>query len=308
MRLRGVVGISITTGWVVALAAAIWIGCSSPRAAEAIDEDGGGASDGAAGEDASPSKPGDAGGSAREGGCTAITGACDLVLQDCADDAKGRTQECVVTEAEGALTTACVPVQASQQLPMGRACCPGAANPCLPGLTCVGDLCADGGPMTGRCTPACCAGDHAACGQSDPEGIGGRCDVVLYSDSSELHSVCSYRERCKPFGVEPCRSGQLCMVEDTAGAATCIRSNEKGLREPCTFANDCADGLVCAGAAGAGSCRMACLDPGSTPPFDASALDGTPGHGGCPSGEACTGPRFSNLPDWYRLCELPDGG
>jgi hypothetical protein len=248
--------------------------------------------------------------SAREGGnCSPVKGSCDLVVQDCPDDSKGQKQECVVARAStGDITTECVPVQASQQLPIGRGCCPGSDNPCLPGLSCVGDPCVDGGPTTARCTPACCDGDHASCGQSDPEGIGGQCDLTLFVDSTEVHHVCSYRERCKPFGVEPCKQGQLCIVEDKIGTAGCIASNNVQNRQRCQFANDCADGYICVGGADAGVCRMFCLTPNSNPPFDASAATGEPGRGGCPAGEECRGPTFENLPDWLQLCELPDGG
>ena len=304
MKLRRVLAITVSTGWLGALAV---VGCSSDKAdvgdASTTPD---GSADGAK-ADAPSNLPDGAPG--REGGCTAVKGPCDLVLQDCADDAKGQKQECVVARASnGVLTTQCVPEQPSQQLPIGRGCCPGSDNPCLPGLSCVGDPCVDGGPVTGRSTPACCEGDHAACGQSDPEGIGGQCDLTLFVESSEVHRVCSYRERCKPFGIEPCKQGQVCIVEDKVGTAGCIASNNIQNRKRCEFANDCADGYICAGPADAGICRMFCLTPNSNPPFDAAAATGEPGRGGCPSGETCTGPSFQNLPDWLQLCELPDGG
>ena len=306
MRLRRALALALSVGWLAGFAA---VGCSSEGSdlADASAAPGGDAATDGSKADATSSRPD--GSQAREGGCTAVKGPCDLVVQDCADDAKGRKQECVVARAPtGELTTQCVPVQPSQQLPMGRGCCPGSANPCLPGLTCVGDPCVRGGPVTGRCTPACCEGDDVSCGQSDPEGIGGQCDLSLFVESNEVHRVCSYRERCKPFGVEPCKQGQLCIVEDKVGTAGCIGSNNIQNRQPCQFANDCADGYICVGPAGAGICRMFCLTPNSNPPFDASAATGGPGRGGCPAGEACKGPGFQNLPDWLQLCELPDGG
>src|SRR5690606_27528831 len=201
----------------------------------------------------------------REGGdCTAVTGACDLVLQDCAPSADGEQRECVVVGSGGSYRTECRPVQPSQQLPQGRACCSNAAdNPCLPGLTCVGPPCVDGGSVLGRCSPACCRGDDLACGQSDPEGISGRCDITLFdtSSSTELHAVCSYRERCRPFGQEACRAGQTCLVEDRLGSASCVTTFGKGLGEPCAFSNDCADGLSCLNTGDGAVCRMMCLTP-----------------------------------------------
>ena len=98
------------------------------------------------------------------------------------------------------------------------------------------------------------------------------------------------------------------MIEDKVGTATCIASQNVGNREPCTFANDCADGYMCMDSANGGVCRMFCLKANSKPPFDVSTLDNAPGRGGCPQGETCTGPSFQNLPNWLQLCELPDGG
>jgi hypothetical protein len=245
------------------------------------------------------------------GGCTAVTGACDLVLQDCTPGSKGEQRECVVVGSGGAYGTECRAVRSSQQLPKGRACCSNAAdNPCLPGLTCVGPPCSDGGPVLGRCSPACCPGDDRACGQSDPEGISGRCDITLFDTASdtELHGVCSYRERCKPFGQESCREGLTCLVEDRLGSASCITTFGKLEGEPCHFSNDCADGLFCLDTGGGAICRMMCLTPGAVHPFDASVEEGGPGAGGCPAAEACDiGPFLSNLPAWLSFCRL-DGG
>lgn len=252
----------------------------------------------------------DDGGVGDGGHCSAVTGPCDVVLQDCPNDAKGQAQECVVTGTETSLTTRCVPVQASQTLPKGRSCCPGADNPCLPGLTCVGDPCVDGGPKTGRCSPACCEGDDQACGLSE-DGIAGACDITLFlGEDTEVHRVCSYRERCKPFGVEPCKPGNLCLVEDKFGTAGCINTFDKQLGEACKFSNDCADGLMCfsdQADGGAPRCRMICLTPNSVHPFDASVEEGGPGKGGCPANEKCTITGFAQRPAWFSLCTL-DGG
>jgi hypothetical protein len=254
----------------------------------------------------------DAGPGGKDGGnCSAVKGACDIVLQNC-PDAKGQKQECVVGETNGKLVTECIPVQSSQTLPAGRACCPNApgGNPCLPGLTCTGSPCVDGGPITGRCTPACCEGDDQACGLSDPEGIAGSCNVMLAYDDEEAHHVCSYRERCKPFKQEPCKQGSTCLIEDKLGTAGCLSSFDKALGADCVFANDCSDGLFCfseSADAGAGKCRMICVTPNSAHPFDASVDDGGPLLGGCNPNEKCNITGFSNLPAWFSLCTL-DGG
>lgn len=241
------------------------------------------------------------------GNCSPAKGTCDIVLQDCPAQ-----QECVVNAANG---TECRPVESSQQLPIGRGCCPNnpAGNPCLPGLTCVGSPCVDGGPTTtGRCSPACCEGDDQACGKSDPEGISGACDITLVATdgSVPLHQACTYRQRCKPFKIEPCTVGQTCLVEDKAGSASCVDSFGKTNRQPCTFGNECADGFICFGAAadgGGGTCHTVCLLPGSTNPFDASVEEGGPGKGGCPVGEKCDLTNFQDRPSWFAVCSL-DGG
>ncbi|MBX3189778.1 MAG: hypothetical protein KF819_22325 [Labilithrix sp.] len=242
--------------------------------------------------------------------CNPVKGPCDLILQDCPDKA-GKKQECVVTGTT-TFTTECIAQQASQQLPTGRACCPGTqanpGNPCLPGLTCVGRPCDDAGGGGGRCSPACCKGDDSICGKSDPEGITGACDLTLVADENQpIHDVCSYRERCKPFQVERCKVNQICLVEDKIGTASCLSSFGKTNRQPCTFANECADGLICIGGGDAGQCRTACLTPGSVHPFDASVEEGGPGAGGCPAGEQCR-INFTDLPPWYGACAYPDGG
>ena len=258
-----------------------------------------------AGKD-SPATPPEAGG--KDGGhCTPIKGPCDVVLQDCPDD-KGKKRECV---AAGATTTQCVPVQGSQQLGMGRSCCSNnpSGNTCLPGLTCVGNPCEDGGPPTGRCSPACCEGDNQACGKSDPEGIAGACDLTLVDSTSKkpLFQVCTYRERCKPFQQEPCKAGQICLTEDKAGTASCLGSDGKTNRQSCMFANECADGYICAGAGDAGICRTVCLLPNTVSPFDAGLEEAGALKGGCPVNEGCR-LGFTNLPAWYGACAYPDGG
>jgi hypothetical protein len=252
-----------------------------------------------AGKDAPTTRP-DSGSEGGGGNCSAAKGGCDIVLQDCPPQ-----QECVVDNSG---VTVCQPVQGTQQLPMGRACCPnGTGNPCLPGLTCVGSACVDGGPATARCSPACCKGDDQACGHSDPEGISGACDInIVDSTGKELYQACTYSQRCEPFQVEPCKVGETCLVEDKAGTASCVTSAGKTNRQPCSFANECADGLLCLGDPDASVCHYACVLPGSANPFDASVQTGGPGAGGCPANEKCN-IQIQDLPAWYAACSL-DGG
>lgn len=274
---------------------------SSPEGASGdASTDGGSPVDGAR-DGGGP--PGDGGADTGPvGNCSPANTKCDLVLQNCPAQ-----QECVTRNGG----TECRAVQSSQQLGMGRACCPGTAqNPCLPGLSCVGQECSDGGPKTGRCTPACCKGNDQACGKSDPEGISGACDLTIVDDTQKpLHDVCTYRQRCKPFKVEPCPVGDICIVEDKAGTAACVspfQGTGKNNREACSLANDCADGLTCVTSGDGGICRTVCLLPGATHPFDAGVEQGGPGRGGCPAPEICN-TRISDTPDWFAVCSL-DGG
>jgi hypothetical protein len=254
-----------------------------------------------AANDSPVTKPDSGTDAGRVGNCSPAKGKCDIVLQDCPAQ-----QECVVNASNA---TECQKVQASEQLPMGRACCPGGnGNPCLPGLTCVGNPCVDGGPPTGRCSPACCKGDDQACGKSDPEGISGACDLTLVDPTtkSALYDVCTYRRTCKPFKVDPCGPSETCLVEDAVGTASCVTSDGKTNRQPCTFGNECADGLICLDNGDAGVCHTVCLFPGSAHPFDASVEKGGPGMGGCPAKEKCD-IRIKDTPTWFAACSL-DGG
>jgi hypothetical protein len=238
--------------------------------------------------------------SGKVGNCSPAKGPCDIVLQNCPAQ-----QECVVIGT----ATKCQPVQATQQLGVGRTCCPnGNGNPCLPGLSCIGSDCTDGGVPSARCAPACCTGDDQACGKSDPEGISGTCDLTIVDDmQTKLYNVCTYRQRCQPFKIEPCKPLETCLVEDKVGSASCVTSAGKTNRQPCSAGNDCADGFSCYPDGDAGVCHQVCLLPGSVHPFDASVEEGGPGMGGCPSGEKCL-VQFSNRPSWFALCALPDGG
>lgn len=299
-----------TTGAAAAFVAA----CSSDPAVTGADVPDATSDTASPGDASRDGATNDAGPGGKDGGnCSAVKGDCDIVLQDCPDKS-GQKQECVVAQGAGGsgLTTRCIAVQASQTLPAGRSCCPNApgGNPCLPGLSCVGAPCVDGGPVTGRCSPACCEGDDPICGLSDPEGIAGSCDVTLFVEDEEVHRVCSYRERCKPFKQEPCKQGSTCLLEDKLGTAGCLTSQEKALGAPCGFANDCADGLFCFSDqqdGGNARCRMICLTPNSVHPFDAGVEDGGPLMGGCNPNEQCDITGFTNLPAWFSLCTL-DGG
>ncbi len=296
----------------------IGLACSSPSStplsapaeagADATTTPGADASD----KDQGAPPPADAGVKREGGGCSPATGPCDLVLQDCPDKG-GVPQECVVTSGVGGtLSTRCVAAQQSQQLPLGRECCPSdTANPCLPGLECIGAPCgpdAGAGRKSGRCSPHCCPGDNAACGVSVPEGIAGACEVNVTVGGKPAYQVCSYKERCKVFGLEPCKSpNTACTVQDKVGTSTCepIFNPPPALaHQPC--GNGCIDGTMCfLKSDGGNECLWLCHKPLTALPgdYDAGGLGTAPGKGGCPAGESCTGNlSAADFPVWLSIC------
>jgi hypothetical protein len=246
--------------------------------------------------------------SPREGGaCSPAKGVCDLVLQDCpvVDGIQGA---CVPRLSGGAFVAVCEKPQASQLLPLGRACCPGAKNPCLPGLICTGEACGDGGAPSGRCSPYCCPGDNSQCGASSPEGISGVCDITFTdSKGNDGFYGCTYKERCIPFGIQPCKTaGAGCRVEDKLGNASCtpVFGTPAKEYEACNL-KQCGDGMMCfAKTDGGSACRYLCRTPNSVVPFDAGLLGTTAGRGGCPAGETCSGPVSpDDFPAWISICQ-----
>jgi len=238
------------------------------------------------------------------GDCSAVGGSCDIVAQNCPGG-----QECVLTTGTGGATvTACEPTQASESIQKGYPCCPGQANPCLPGLECNGQTaCTDGGTPTGVCAARCCAGNDAICGAT-PQGVAGHCDIgVVDDDGGPLYSICDYSSACKLFGIQPCGTGQECIVTDMAGTSTCTSIYEApGIATggSCGSENACISGDMCLVSGDAGTCFTLCLVSGSTPPFDAGGLANGPGTGGCGGTTHCNGPSVAAIfPPWLGICE-----
>jgi hypothetical protein len=265
------------------------------------------------GEDAlAKDAPGDR---ALEGACEPVRGPCDLVLQDCPAGS-----ECTVQpKSGGGYVAACGPTYPVQHIDRGYSCCPPATptdDPCLPGLKCIGDPCVDdGGPGAagggGLCTPYCCAGDDTPCATS-PQGFPGHCDVsVVDSTGTVLYDVCDYAPSCQPLGLVPCPPGYGCLVQDKSGDAKCAQLYNGGSPpgsegQPCKYNNACQDGLMCLTSTGAdggsvSSCLMLCYTGQGTPPFDAGALGGTPGRGGCNPGKQCVS-ATQIFPAWLGVC------
>ena len=260
---------------------------------------------------------------AKVAACSLVTGACDIVSQNCS-----MGSECVLTEApNGSVTTMCSPDQATEKLAKGAACCPSldGINPCDPGLECNGgNLCAtgDAGPAGAgvpagwggsRCTPRCCPSDGgpntANCGTAGDGGTAGTCDFqIAFSASGPVeYTVCSYPQQCQPLRGRQCLAGFGCEVASADGGSSCqIIFNPNGDAgagegQACMYSNSCADGLVCLGGADASvACQWICHVAGSPTPFDAAVLQATPGYGGCPAMEACAG--VQGFPDWLGAC------
>jgi hypothetical protein len=244
--------------------------------------------------------------------CSPVNGACDIVSQNCPSG-----QECILASAtDGGLTTSCSQDLPSEHLPKGSACCPSGTNPCDPELECIGDPCsADAAaPLTGRCTPHCClgpdGGDNAPCGASVPEGYPGACNLeITDNDGNVLYAVCTYSPTCIPLGVEPCPAGSDCLVQDSAGDASCTPiigadggpSSGLGAGQACEYDNECAAGLGCFTVNdGGAACAWFCHVAGQATPFDAGDLTNQAGRGGCPAGEQCFG--VEGFPAWLGVC------
>jgi hypothetical protein len=249
--------------------------------------------------------------------CSLVTGACDIVAQNCSSGT-----ECdIVSEPDGSLGTACEAVTSSEHLAKGAPCCPPSdgTNPCDPGLECNGgNPCAAGGtPMNAgwggsRCTPRCCpaldgGNNNANCGTAGDGGAQGQCDLSIsfVTNGPGEYTVCSYPATCEPLGIHPCMSGFGCEVENAAGTSQCVvtfdPTGDGGAGQPCMYENSCADGLGCFGAsASTSTCEWLCAITGGTPPFDAGLLNTMPGHGGCPTGQSCEG--VNGFPTWLGVC------
>jgi hypothetical protein len=119
---------------------------------------------------------------------------------------------------------------------------------------------------------------------------------------------------CIPLGVNPCPNGQNCVPDPNDPSSLfdptlCVLIQGQGLDEgaPCNASSECASGLDCIGNADAGgfTCQWLCYDSVgailSAPPFDSAELGTTPGRGGCPGFESCTG-TVTGFAPWLSTC------
>jgi len=256
----------------------------------------GSGSGGTAGQDASAGSGGVAGGGAGDGGivdggscpsgsATNLTGSCDIVAQDC-----GSGLTCsVVADDAGQYHTGCVDLgNGSAQL--GEGCT--SHTDCAAGLRCV----------LSKCSRACCGAlKGPLCGSS------GACDLDITYPGNAFVKVCTFAPPCTPWAHDCPPSGPETDCHAAGGNKfKCSFPNynlDAGSTEgqPCTYVNDCQDSQYCLYAsadAGSGTCRWLCKASASGAP-DAGTVGGTPGMGGCPSGQTC---HAFGSPAWLGLC------
>ncbi len=131
--------------------------------------------------------------------------------------------------------------------------------------------------------------------------------TVSYSGGAFVQ-VCTFAPPCTPWAHDCPSSGPETDCHIASGNKfKCSFPNynvDGGSTEglPCTYVNDCQDSQYClyAGAdAGSGTCRWLCKASDSGAP-DAGTVGGSPGLGGCPSGQTC---KAFGSPAWLGVCE-----
>jgi hypothetical protein len=223
----------------------------------------------------------DASTSCPAGSATNISGACDLVAQDCAS---GLT--CAVDKTDaGAYVSACLDLGAGAGQ-LGEAC--SSHSDCAAGLVCA----------LASCTRPCCSELEA-----QQCGANGACDLQVTYGTGDFVQVCTFSADCTPW-TNDCPAGPEsdCHVS-SGGKLKCSFPNYdpdggSTLGNSCQYLNDCESSQQCDFSGGSGVCRWLCKVSDTGAP-DAGALGGTPGNGGCPSGETCMA--YTN-PSWLGVC------
>jgi hypothetical protein len=189
---------------------------------------------------------------------TVPKGECDLLAQDCPPG-----QTCRANSDAAPTTTVCVAGTGLKGL--GEDC--KAHEECQAGLICVN-----------QCTAPCCRATNQPCG-------GGQCNLQLNYNNGDYTFVCAFDKSCKLLEPNACPQGYGCHVDDpNQGLATCTKPSAKMAKDldPCKFLNDCPSMEDCHDLSdGTGAhCHMYCYT-------DMSRGEGTPGYGGCPTGQSC---------------------
>jgi hypothetical protein len=163
--------------------------------------------------------------------CGELPVGCDPFAEPAS--ACGAGQACYLDVNAG--VTGC---QAAGTKAAGEACWGEAANVCAVGLQCVvqcAEVCS-----TGAGSPKC------------SEVCPGEVDVLSEANALGACVPDAPRELCDLFAQGSCGAGAMCTL--VRGGIACIPAGTKAAGEPCSFANDCAEGSVCAVA----TCRTVC--------------------------------------------------
>jgi hypothetical protein len=220
-----------------------------------------------------------------------VPGTCDIVAQNCPSG-----QECDPEQLDGGTWDLHCTSNTTGNITEGYACTAGSSNPCVAGLECI----------SGRCAKHCCFGNDSMCGTAHPEGFQGKCDLTVTLGTTPGYTVCAYNSACEPFDIQPCGTGQTCLVTDVNGTSSCSMLNGTGYAEKhaCMYANDCAPGLGCYGSldGGASNCQWNCYVPPG--PYDAGIASLPAGQGGCNTPEKCQPINWGGmLPTWLGICQ-----
>jgi hypothetical protein len=197
---------------------------------------------------------------------TNVTGACDLLAQDCA------TGEYCDIDAEGA--SVCLPDHGGVKC-RGESCV--TLEECQAGLQCIDS----------KCTPFCCPDSNEPC-------AGGLCDTQVDFGNDMFGLVCSYLPQCQllmnectaPAECHPARFDQALAVCDSPS------SSHVGEGESCIFRNDCGESQICNTTGEPGVCRQLCNVR------DWMTLE--PPTGGCPPERECVEVDWGN-DEWTHI-------
>ncbi len=212
------------------------------------------------------------------GQMTTAVGVCDPLAQQC-----GAGKTCTLL-SDG--TLGCAPSTGGGQL----------FAPCNDHPDCAGGF----DCYLGRCTRPCCPSlEFALCGPL------GRCTLELNNGVTDgpFLKECTFKPDCNPWsGGAGCAPPETNCGSSNTGKPGCNAPSGQvtspTLGKACTYANDCDDSQMCYLANGENLCRWLCKvqDFGAPP---SGQVGGSPGQGGCATGETCT-----RLPEstWLGVC------
>jgi hypothetical protein len=196
-------------------------------------------------------------------------GPCDLVAQDCADEAHG----CYFAETTGGdgPEPLCIGAGEGEE---GDPCM--LANDCVAGLLCIGPT----GDM-GTCRGACCLGADDGCAS------GLECLIPISAPGASDTGVgaCAVPDECD-LVLQDCEGAAACYPSVKEGVSVCVAGGEHGEGDPCEFANDCTGGFACTD----GECTRLC-----------DRSEGA--EDGCEDGQTCV--ELIGFPSTVGVCDPP---